>query len=369
MRPAEQQSAPTSGRVRRLARGALAAAAYALGVTKPARALAGRLTIVTLHRVLPPERRARYPLPHLAVPPRFFDELLAALAASFECLPLHEAVAAAAAPQRRDGKPLLALTFDDGMRDNFEFARPLLARHKVRATFFAVAGNARSGELLWHDRLAYAAAHAARAGSDDDGVRGGAALRAKLRDAADPARLDALWAQRRSPSFAHAVVRFAKTLPEGARARLEEALAEAAPGAVRPDWEGLMDFAQLRELARDGHEVGSHSMTHALLKRELAPDFARETAGSRALLREATGVEVRSFCYPDGAHDDAAVEAVRAAGYAAAVTTRPGTNRPPLAPFELARVNVEAEPNQSGDGALSIPRLLLRLHPRGARGS
>jgi peptidoglycan/xylan/chitin deacetylase (PgdA/CDA1 family) len=354
MRPAEQPSAPTSGRVRRLARGALAAAAYALGVTKPARALAGRLTIVTLHRVLPPERRACYPLPHLAVPPRFFDELLAALAASFECLPLHEAVAAAAAPRRRDGKPLLAVTFDDGMRDNFEFARPLLARHKVRATFFAVAENAKSGELLWHDRLAYAAAHAARARSDD---------------AADPARLGALWTQRRSPSFAHAVVRFAKTLPADVRARLESALAEAAPGAALPDWEGLMDFAQLRELARDGHEVGSHSMTHALLKSELAPDFVRETAGSRALLREATGAEVHSFCYPDGAHDEAAVEAVRAAGYAAAVTTRPGSNRPPLAPFELARVNVEAEPNQAGDGALSFSRLLLRLHPRVARGS
>src|SRR5262245_24824170 len=101
MPPAERPLRDASGRLRRLAGGALAAAAYALGVTRPARALAGRLTIVTLHRVLPPERRAQYPLPHLAVEPRFFDELLAALAASFQCLPLCEAVAAAPAPRGR----------------------------------------------------------------------------------------------------------------------------------------------------------------------------------------------------------------------------------------------------------------------------
>src|SRR5262249_34037524 len=131
MPPAErpQRAAPGRGRLRRLAGGALASFAYALGVTRPARALAGRLTILTLHRVLPPERRARYPLPHLAVEPRFFDELLAALAASFECRTLREAAAAAQAP-RAGARPLLALTFDDGMRDNFEFARPLLARHR-----------------------------------------------------------------------------------------------------------------------------------------------------------------------------------------------------------------------------------------------
>src|SRR5262245_16230048 len=128
---------------------------WRVGATRPQRALAGRLTIVTFHRVLPPERRARYPLPHLAVPPDPFDQLLRCFPAEFDCLPLAEAVAAAAARADRTGRPLLAVTFDDGLRDNFEFARPLLARRGVRATFFAVAGHAGSGELLWHDRLAY----------------------------------------------------------------------------------------------------------------------------------------------------------------------------------------------------------------------
>jgi peptidoglycan/xylan/chitin deacetylase (PgdA/CDA1 family) len=346
-------------RLRDVTRDALARLLYALDVTRPGRALAGRLTIVTFHRVLPPELRARYPLPHLAVPPDLFGQLLAAFRAAFRCLPLAEAVEAArSGPGER---PLLAVTFDDGLRDNFEWARPLLRRHDVRATFFVVAENARTGEMLWHDRLAYAAARAAQEPHD--------ALRARLEGAVPDATRDALVAQRRSPAFAHGVVRAAKALAAPARARLEASLGAASLGASLPEFEGMMDFAQLRALAGDGHEIGSHSMTHALLRSELAPDFDRETAGSRRALETELGAPVRSFCYPDGAHDERAVAAVRAAGYATAVTTRPGVNRLDADPLRLRRHNLEAEANQSRDGSLSVPRLALRLSAVFARES
>jgi peptidoglycan/xylan/chitin deacetylase (PgdA/CDA1 family) len=349
--------------LRDVARDGAADLLWRSGATRPHRALAGRLTIVTFHRVLPPERRAHYPLPHLAVPPALFDELLRWFAATFECLPLAAAVAATATRAQQTGRPLLAVTFDDGLRDNHEFALPLLRRHAVRATFFAVADHARSGALLWHDRLAYAAAHAAGGPLEE--------VRRRLLEVVpsdDVARLLSLLpaAGAGVPAFAHAVVRRAKQMSADVRDRFEQALAASRPGAAIPAWEGMMDFAQLRALAAEGHEVGSHSLSHALLRTELRPDFVRETAGSRALLEDAIGAPVRSFCYPDGAHDEAAVAAVRAAGYVAAVTTLPGTNRPADDPFRLRRQNVEAEANQTRDGSLAIARLALRLsRPRG----
>jgi peptidoglycan/xylan/chitin deacetylase (PgdA/CDA1 family) len=345
--------------LRDAARDGAAQLLWRVGATRPRRALAGRLTIVTFHRVLPPERRARYPLPHLAVPPDFFGEVLARLAADFECLPLAEAVAAAAARERPANRPRLAVTFDDGLRDNFEFARPLLARHRVRATFFAVAAHARSGELLWHDRLAYAAAHAGGAPQ--------AELRRRLLELLPSADVEALLRGAGGPGFPHAIVRRAKAMEPGLRGRFERALAESRAGAAIPEWEGMMDFAQLKALAADGHEVGSHSMTHALLRTELRPDFELETAGSRTLLEAELGAPVRSFCYPDGAHDEAAVAAVRAAGYAAAVTTQSGTNPRDADPLRLKRQNVEAEANQARDGSLAVERLALRLFPPLAR--
>jgi peptidoglycan/xylan/chitin deacetylase (PgdA/CDA1 family) len=332
---------------------------WQVGATRPGRALAGRLTIFTFHRVLPPDRRARYPLPHLAVPPDLFGELLRCFSVGFECLPLADAVAAAATRQGPAARPLLAVTFDDGLRDNFEFARPLLQRHGVRATFFAVAGHARSGELLWHDRLAYAAAHAAGAPPEE--------LRRRLLEVLAAPEIEELLRGTGRPGFAHALVRRAKSMAAGQRGRFERALVESRAGAAIPEWEGMMDFAQLKALVADGHEVGSHSMTHALLKSELRPDFELETAGSRRLLEAELGAPVRSFCYPDGAHDEAAVAAVRAAGYAAAVTTQPGTNRRDADPLRLKRQNLEAEANQASDGSLAVERLALRLYPPLAR--
>ena len=87
--------------------------------------------------------------------------------------------------------------------------------------------------------------------------------------------------------------------------------------------------------------------------------FANRAAGSNATVEA---------CYLYDSDGRRVKKLVRRAGYRAAVTTRPGTNRPPFAPFELARVNVEAEPNEAGDGSLSFSRFLLRLHPRVARG-
>jgi peptidoglycan/xylan/chitin deacetylase (PgdA/CDA1 family) len=42
---------------------------------------------------------------------------------------------------RRDAsRPLIAITFDDGYRDNFDFAVPILLRHRLPATFFVSTG-------------------------------------------------------------------------------------------------------------------------------------------------------------------------------------------------------------------------------------
>jgi peptidoglycan/xylan/chitin deacetylase (PgdA/CDA1 family) len=86
----------------------------------------------------------------------------------------------------------------------------------------------------------------------------------------------------------------------------------------------LLEVADLREVAERGVEIGSHSMSHPRLTKLDLESMEDEVAGSRRLLGEVLGEAVEGFAYPYGLLDDAAVQAVRRAGYsyACAVNTR-----------------------------------------------
>jgi peptidoglycan/xylan/chitin deacetylase (PgdA/CDA1 family) len=94
----------------------------------------------------------------------------------------------------------------------------------------------------------------------------------------------------------------------------------------RNDWdEGprlhLLDADGVRAVAAAGHEVGSHTLTHVDLRDAGETTLEREVAGSRRVLEDVLQAEVPGFCYPWGRVDDAAADAVRAAGYDHACVT------------------------------------------------
>ena len=53
------------------------------------------------------------------------------------------------------GEPVMLLTFDDGYRDNFDLAVPILRERQVPATFFIPSAFLESPRLPWWDHVAY----------------------------------------------------------------------------------------------------------------------------------------------------------------------------------------------------------------------
>ncbi|MGY1606518.1 MULTISPECIES: polysaccharide deacetylase family protein [unclassified Geodermatophilus] len=89
----------------------------------------------------------------------------------------------------------------------------------------------------------------------------------------------------------------------------------------------LLDADGVRAVARAGHEIGSHTLTHVRLSAADPVVVAREVTGSRRVLEDVLQSAVSGFCYPWGDFDEAAAETVRAAGYDHACVTgdyRPG---------------------------------------------
>jgi peptidoglycan/xylan/chitin deacetylase (PgdA/CDA1 family) len=337
--------------VRAVLRDVVAGALFAAGVTAPGRSGNDRLTVVSFHRVLPPSQRAEYPLPGLAVTPSLFEWLLDWFSRHYVCDTL--AGSLRRLEQRRDGEPpLLAITFDDGQADNYHHAAPALARARLRATFFVPVAAVARGELLWHDRLAYASRRAFELESE-----GASAALGSL--AGSSPRGNPCQAAR------EAVAR-AKRMAPAERLQRIESIEALIGGAARPDWEGMMTFEQLAELAGAGHEIGSHSMTHALLPQCSDVELEQEIASSRRVLEDRLGIQVESFCYPNGDFDERAVDVVRLAGYRQAVTTAHGAYRSGVSPYTIPRFDLVEEHALDRAGRPSQARLAWRLsawHP------
>lgn len=96
----------------------------------------------------------------------------------------------------------------------------------------------------------------------------------------------------------------------------------------------LMDWDQLRELARRGWSIGSHTLTHPELARLPVDEARHEIVDSRRVLEQELDRPVKTFCYPFGNWDEITYELVRLAGYAAACND---TWREEHRPFALAR--------------------------------
>jgi peptidoglycan/xylan/chitin deacetylase (PgdA/CDA1 family) len=117
-----------------------------------------------------------------------------------------------------------------------------------------------------------------------------------------------------------------------------------------------MSWEQLRGLAADGWEVGSHTRSHPRLSRIADAEIAAELSGSRDDCEQRMGVACTSIAYPYSDYDERAVRAAGEAGYRFAVTV-PRRPRPAL-PLQWPRVGV-----YHGDSAR---RVQLRAQARRA---
>ena len=319
---------------------------YAIGLTRPDRG-AHRLNVVTFHRVLPQPQLREYPLAAIAVSVEEFTWFSDYFSRHFTVDTFANAARRWEAGER-PARPFLAITFDDGQRDNAVHAVPVLERFGLRGSFYVPVKALDDNETLWHDRLGYAAATLLRTDRP-------AASRALARLGAPELADDVATVQE--------LVERAKRLTPEQRDAFVDETERAAGGNSRPAWDGMMTWEQLRAMVARGHEVGSHSMTHQLLPQLDDAALAYEVAESRRVLEARLGSKVETFCYPNGDADARVVRAVREAGYARALSTRWGPNDPGTSPFDISRCDIQASTSRTRKGALSESRVALRLSP------
>ena len=76
-----------------------------------------------------------------------------------------------------------------------------------------------------------------------------------------------------------------------------------------------LTWYQLRQMVAQGHEIGSHAMSHPFLTRLSDTQLRYEVYESKRRLEANLGVRMRYFAYPFGDVDSRVINAVAAAGY------------------------------------------------------
>jgi peptidoglycan/xylan/chitin deacetylase (PgdA/CDA1 family) len=264
------------------------------------------------HRVVDDfSTHAAYSIPPMLIGRAMFERHLEWIASRFDVVHLEDL----ASPRARRARPTAAITFDDGYRDVYEQAFPLLARKGIPATVFVVTEFVGTNRVLLHDRLFLLCRRAFDEWSS---------VPLKLSDLARwldiPLPEHALAAAVAGPfATLRALI---TTLSTADVRRLCEALENAnGPAGATPEGLRSLTWDMVAEMSGAGIVIGSHTSTHALLTGEGTGRVLDETLGSRRQLEERIGRRVSCFAYPDGRFDGAVVRTVAAAGYRTAVTT------------------------------------------------
>jgi peptidoglycan/xylan/chitin deacetylase (PgdA/CDA1 family) len=281
--------------------------------------------VLMYHRVLPPERISRdHVEPGMVVTPETFSRHLAWLAEEFSVLPLHEIV-----ERQARGHPLparaCAISFDDGWRDNLEYALPALEQRALPATIFVVTQRVGTDGAFWPDEVCRRMASL----SSDRQRRLTRSLGANA--AGDPVAC---------------VLDHLKQVAEADRGALLDSLRDqtAAPASAGRE---LLDWEDLTRLAGASIDIESHGASHAILTG--LPDAAveHELRTARAQLLERGHGRHALLAYPSGGHDERVRAIAGRLGHAGAFTTEPGLLRASSERLALPRIGLHDDISRS----------------------
>lgn len=235
-------------------------------------------------------------------------------------------------------KPLvpraIAVTFDDGYRDNYTLARPVLAQYHIPATIFVTTGAVDGVMPIWTREL-WESFKASNQGSLDLSELGWGDW--SLETEVDRLKCFKLLGDR------------LKRIPEQERRRLASIILKKlswrqnACASSHENESLMMTWDMIRALPKDNIAIGAHTVSHAILSNLEEVEAEWEISESKRRIETEIGEPVRHFAYPNGKHSDwtpALARLVHRVGFDTACTTVPGLNGIGHDPYALRRIEI-----------------------------
>ena len=259
--------------------------------------------------------------------PQALDRQVQALKKQFNVISLAEANRIIEGQSALERNSVL-LTFDDGYRDNYDLAFPILQKHGVEGLFFLPTSFVGSRTLPWWDQIA------------------------SLIKASKQRRIDLTYPVARSflmeRGDRQAVIRSALRLYRDARTtdgdQFIKRLAEVCdvPRITQAPERIFLSWDEARTMKRAGMSFGSHTHSHPLMNKLSFNDQVEELCRSRSMLEAELGGTIDTVAYPVGsanAFSSTTFEAMQQTGYRKGFSYYGGVNQyGNISPFNVLRV-------------------------------
>lgn len=293
--------------------------------------------MATFHRIRNDEDR-RNPFdtcPSVSI--AFFSDFISYLRQNFQVVSLR-----ALCRERHTNSRLAAITFDDGWRDNYDLAYPILKDLRVPATVFLTTGRIGSSKPFWQQVVGKGFGLY----SHDEACAGALAFRRILGIPSDFPLSGA--------AYFH-VVRKLKTLQSSELAALGESLETLDE---RRTERLFLCESEIKEMVANGIEFGSHTVNHTILINEEEDVVRSELTESKRDLESLIGDNVDMVAYPNGDFSDSVASIARSCGYMIGCTTVRGSVKANSNAMRLPRVEADWM-IKGGKGASFNERMFL----------
>lgn len=301
------------------------------------------ICVLGLHRVLSPEEEAQAnSLPGIVLREATFAQMLEFIKRHYRVVSLPEFLGEIEDDGDRS-LPCCLLTFDDGWRDNYTTAYPLLKKSGVGGVIFLITGLVGGSETFWVERL--------------------------KRACSDPSR----W-QRIKECYQHSlgtqchgvdfdeIVESLKHMSAKERGKvLAGLLSQDAKEDSARNGDRMLEWEEVAAMQREGIEFEAHTVTHPLLVYEDEACVRRELVASRQVIEARLGKKVRAFAYPNGTWNEKVRNIVRECGYECAFTTERGWYSLGKDRFTIPRILLHEAQVAGINGRFSPALLSLRL--------
>lgn len=245
------------------------------------------------------------------------------------------------------------ITFDDGWRDNYTNAYPILKKHGVPATIFLASNFLLNNNWYWEERSKFLLAHLFDCIKHGNIPEQSILKLQQVFEKYDLMDIFSIDSKQLPARLTKTINCIRKNDPEHIDLFMDklEALT-SQPGLEEPrrflTWDELANMQPV-------FEIGAHTKSHLDLKFCDDRTASEEILGSRDCISKHLDVTVSLFAYPYGKYNPSIIDLLKNSGFSSAVTLLPGFNATTNELFELKRMDIY------NDVASSVPFFECRI--------